>query len=173
MKIELTIDLTDTNYLKYLNEHTYTKDEFIFDNLMFFIDRIPIQMSMSLMDKISNNEIDEKELKIENQYIYNIVKPLLQNFKYTLPLNKDYISINLINEINDNITKEELIKIFSFLKQNIDFHNENNESNKNKTNDKLYNISKKLYEDDLLIYQRLISQLELIDFNNKSIDLEF
>lgn len=170
MRIELNIDLKETNYIKYKDEYKYTKDEFVFDNLMFFINRIPIQISMELTDKICKQEIDSENLKIENEYVKNSVVPLLQNFKYTLPLDKNYTSINLINEIDDNITKGDLLKIFSYLKNNIEFHNENNEKNKNSSH---YNITKKLYSDDFLIYDRLIKEIESIEFNNKSIDLEF
>lgn len=168
MKLELTIDLTDTEYLNYEDEYIYKKDEFIFNNLAILISNISKHRMFDLTNRLCDEEINLDELKKEKEYIYNVIEPIIKNLSYALPNNENYNSITLILELEDTMTKNELLDIFKSIESHLLFHKDNINDKNNSVKDEL----NRYYNESLIIYERLVKAIKLIDFTNKSIDLE-
>lgn len=156
--IYLNIDLTETDYINYDDEGEYTKDQFIFDNLIFLISNASNHRIFQITEKICDGTFTKEDINKENNYIKNIVKPILENFSYVLPIEKNYNKIILITKIPVDMQKEELLNIFSYVKSHILFHQkENNEKENN--NLVMKEALEKIYKDDLIIYDRLLESL--------------
>ncbi len=156
----LNIDLTETEYLNYKDEGEYTKDQFIFDNLMFLISYASKHRTFQITEKICDGTFSDEDIKNENNYIDNIVEPILENFSYVLPIEKNYNEIILITKIPVDMEKEELLDIFSYVKSHTLFH-QNELNNKETKNLVLKEALEKHYKDDLIIYNRIIESLNI------------
>lgn len=158
-KIYLNLDLTDTEYLNYDDEWEYTKDQFIFDNLMFLISNSANHRTFQITEKICDGTITKDGIEKENNYIKNRVRPILENFSYVLPIEKNYDRIILITKIPVDMEKNELLDILSYLKLHILFHQ--NEINNKETENLVFKEAlEKNYKEDLIIYNRLIESLD-------------